>query len=212
MFDIGFSEVLLIFVLALIVLGPEKLPKVAAQVGRWIGRARGMARQFREQLEEEVNLEETRKAQSAANRTPTPEPTGAASQPSPHTASVSPTAGTPAPPSSTSAATGSPAAESDEAAICTAHRHRLARGRIPHRRLARCRIDGVCTATRTRTPRHVPRPLFPRPPDRLVGPAHRRPHQRVSVGRTRPTGLGWRGNRTRQAPSGHRQCGVCSPP
>lgn len=70
MFDIGFSEVLVIFVLALVVLGPEKLPKVAAQVGRWIGRARGMARQFREQLEEEVNLEEVRRAQSA--RTPPP--------------------------------------------------------------------------------------------------------------------------------------------
>jgi sec-independent protein translocase protein TatB len=68
MFDIGFSEVLVIFVLALVVLGPEKLPRVAAQVGRWIGRARGMARQFREQLEEEVNLEEARKAQ------PTPPP------------------------------------------------------------------------------------------------------------------------------------------
>jgi sec-independent protein translocase protein TatB len=63
MFDIGFSEVLIIFILALVVLGPEKLPKVTAQVGRWIGRARGMARQFREQLEEEVNLEEARKAQ-----------------------------------------------------------------------------------------------------------------------------------------------------
>ncbi len=72
MFDIGFSEVLLIFVLALVVLGPEKLPKVAAQVGRWIGRARGMARQFREQLEEEVNLEEARKSQAA--RTPSPPP------------------------------------------------------------------------------------------------------------------------------------------
>jgi len=70
MFDISFSEILLIFLLALIVLGPEKLPKVASQVGRWIGRARGMARQFREQLEEEVNLEEARKAQ--ANRTPPP--------------------------------------------------------------------------------------------------------------------------------------------
>ena len=44
MFDIGFSEILVIFVLALIVLGPEKLPRVAAQVGRWIGRARAMAR------------------------------------------------------------------------------------------------------------------------------------------------------------------------
>jgi sec-independent protein translocase protein TatB len=70
MFDIGFSEVVVIFVLALVVLGPEKLPKVAAQVGRWIGRARGMARQFREQLEEEVNLEETRKAQASAPRAP----------------------------------------------------------------------------------------------------------------------------------------------
>jgi Tat protein translocase TatB subunit len=66
MFDIAFSEVLIIFVLALVVLGPEKLPKVAAQVGRWIGRARGMARQFREQLEEEVNLEEARKAPHSA--------------------------------------------------------------------------------------------------------------------------------------------------
>jgi len=62
MFDIGFSEVLLIFVIALVVLGPEKLPRVASQVGRWIGRARSMARQFREQLEEEVNLEQVRKA------------------------------------------------------------------------------------------------------------------------------------------------------
>ena len=44
MFDIGFSEVLLIFVIALIVLGPEKLPRAASQVGRWVGRARTMAR------------------------------------------------------------------------------------------------------------------------------------------------------------------------
>jgi sec-independent protein translocase protein TatB len=72
MFDIAFSEVLIIFVLALVVLGPEKLPKVAAQVGRWIGRARGMARQFREQLEEEVNLEEARKAQPPATHAPAP--------------------------------------------------------------------------------------------------------------------------------------------
>jgi Tat protein translocase TatB subunit len=76
MFDIGFSEVLVIFVLALVVLGPEKLPRVAAQVGRWIGRARGMARQFREQLEEEVNLEEARKAQPppTARTPPAPMP------------------------------------------------------------------------------------------------------------------------------------------
>ena len=53
MFD--FSEILIIFALALVVLGPKKLPGAAAQIGRWLGRARAMARQFREQLEEEVN-------------------------------------------------------------------------------------------------------------------------------------------------------------
>ncbi|MBV8853305.1 MAG: twin-arginine translocase subunit TatB [Sinobacteraceae bacterium] len=68
MFDIGFSEILLIFVLALVVLGPEKLPKVASQVGRWVGRARGMARQFREQLEEEVTLEESRRTRPSGAR------------------------------------------------------------------------------------------------------------------------------------------------
>src|SRR5271163_3257266 len=66
MFDIGFSEVLLIFVIALVVLGPEKLPRAASQVGRWIGRARAVARQFKEQLEEEVNLENVRKAHKEA--------------------------------------------------------------------------------------------------------------------------------------------------
>ena len=58
MFEVGFTELLLIFAIALIVLGPQKLPKLAQQVGRWVGRARAMARQFREQLEEEAsNLE-----------------------------------------------------------------------------------------------------------------------------------------------------------
>jgi sec-independent protein translocase protein TatB len=66
MFDIGFSEVLLIFVIALVVLGPEKLPRAASQVGRWVGRARAMARQFKEQLEEEVNLENVRNAHKEA--------------------------------------------------------------------------------------------------------------------------------------------------
>jgi len=60
MFEVGFSELLVIFALALIVLGPEKLPKLAQQVGRWVGRARAMARQFRDQLEEEAHNLETK--------------------------------------------------------------------------------------------------------------------------------------------------------
>jgi len=65
MFEVGFTEILVISVLALVVLGPEKLPRVAAQIGRWVGRARTMARQFREQLEDEVQLAETNKTNKA---------------------------------------------------------------------------------------------------------------------------------------------------
>jgi sec-independent protein translocase protein TatB len=64
MFEVGFTEILVISVLALVVLGPEKLPRVAAQIGRWVGRARSMARQFREQLEEEVQVAETNKTKA----------------------------------------------------------------------------------------------------------------------------------------------------
>jgi sec-independent protein translocase protein TatB len=58
MLDFGFSEILLTSAIALVVLGPERLPKVARQVGNWVGRARLMARQLSEQLEREVNAEE----------------------------------------------------------------------------------------------------------------------------------------------------------
>jgi sec-independent protein translocase protein TatB len=60
MFEVGFTELLLIFAIALIVLGPQKLPKLAQQVGRWVGRARAMARQFKDQLEEEAHNLETK--------------------------------------------------------------------------------------------------------------------------------------------------------
>ena len=60
MFEVGFTELLLIFALSLLVLGPQKLPKLAQQVGRWVGRARAMARQFRDQLEEEAHSLETK--------------------------------------------------------------------------------------------------------------------------------------------------------
>jgi sec-independent protein translocase protein TatB len=55
MLDFGFSEILLTSAIALVVLGPERLPKVARQVGNWMGRARLMARQLSEQLEREVS-------------------------------------------------------------------------------------------------------------------------------------------------------------
>ena len=64
MLDFGFSEILLTSAIALVVLGPERLPKVARQVGNWMGRARAMARQLSEQLEREVSAEELLKEQN----------------------------------------------------------------------------------------------------------------------------------------------------
>lgn len=61
MFEVGFSELLLIMGLALLVLGPEKLPKVVTEIGRWMGRARAMARQFKDQLEMEAAESSRRK-------------------------------------------------------------------------------------------------------------------------------------------------------
>jgi sec-independent protein translocase protein TatB len=56
MFDVGFWEIVVIFMLGLLVLGPEKLPRIAAQLGRWVGRARRTATQLRYQLEREIDL------------------------------------------------------------------------------------------------------------------------------------------------------------
>jgi sec-independent protein translocase protein TatB len=74
MLDVGFSEILLTSAIALIVLGPEKLPKVARQVGNWVGRARAMARQLTEQLEREVSAEELMRQTKSAGPSKTEAP------------------------------------------------------------------------------------------------------------------------------------------
>lgn len=73
MFEVGFTEIILILGLALLVLGPEKLPGLAQKVGNWTGRARAMARQLRTQLEHEVTLEELSRTKTShsANQTET---------------------------------------------------------------------------------------------------------------------------------------------
>jgi sec-independent protein translocase protein TatB len=64
---VGSGEILVIMLIALVVLGPEKLPKLAADIGRWVGRARAMARQLRSQLDQEVHLEELRRLERDAS-------------------------------------------------------------------------------------------------------------------------------------------------
>lgn len=54
MFDVGSGELLLILVLALVVLGPERLPEVARTLGKWTGRAKAMFNNLRYELEQEA--------------------------------------------------------------------------------------------------------------------------------------------------------------
>jgi len=57
MSGIGFWELIILFLIGLIVLGPERLPRVANQLGSWLGQARRMTRVMKRQLEEELDLE-----------------------------------------------------------------------------------------------------------------------------------------------------------
>ena len=102
MLDFGFSEILLTSAIALVVLGPEKLPKVARQVGNWMGRARLMARQLSEQLEREVNAEELLKQHSKIDPPAALPPLTARSPSAPAAQSTlspaGPEAGSPVPP------------------------------------------------------------------------------------------------------------------
>ena len=61
MFDIGFSELLVIGLVALIVIGPEKLPRVARTVGHLIGRLQRYVADVKSDINREVELEELRK-------------------------------------------------------------------------------------------------------------------------------------------------------
>ena len=52
MLDIGWSELLVIGIVALLVVGPKELPSLLRTVGQWVGRARGMAREFQKSMED----------------------------------------------------------------------------------------------------------------------------------------------------------------
>jgi sec-independent protein translocase protein TatB len=61
MFDIGFSELMVIGVVALIVIGPEKLPRVARTVGHLAGRLQRYVSDVKADINREIELEELRK-------------------------------------------------------------------------------------------------------------------------------------------------------
>ena len=65
MFDVGFSEILVIAVVALIVIGPERLPKVARTLGHLFGRMQRYVNDVKADISREMELEELKKLQSS---------------------------------------------------------------------------------------------------------------------------------------------------
>ena len=61
MFDIGFAELLVIAAVALVVLGPEKLPTAVRTLGLWVGRAKRTIGGIQREISEELRMEELRR-------------------------------------------------------------------------------------------------------------------------------------------------------
>ena len=66
MFDIGWTEITVILVIAIIVIGPKELPKVLRTVGQWVARAKAMTRDFRDHVDEMVRETEIEDLQKQA--------------------------------------------------------------------------------------------------------------------------------------------------
>lgn len=68
MLDISFSELLLCFLVALVVLGPEKLPRVARGIGRWTGQAKAYMRNLSAELDRESHASDLKQQMMDARR------------------------------------------------------------------------------------------------------------------------------------------------
>jgi len=64
MFDVGFSELIVIGIVALVVIGPERLPKVARTAGHLLGRLQRYVNDVKADINREMQLDELRKLQS----------------------------------------------------------------------------------------------------------------------------------------------------
>lgn len=68
MFDIGFFELCLLSLVALLVLGPERLPRAARTVGALVRRARQMVTGVRDQIDRELSVEDFRREMDEQRR------------------------------------------------------------------------------------------------------------------------------------------------
>ncbi|WP_018876771.1 MULTISPECIES: Sec-independent protein translocase protein TatB [unclassified Thioalkalivibrio] len=68
MFDIGFWEIIIIVLVALLVVGPERLPGLAREIGRWVGKTRRFVHSVRSDFEQELQTDELRKMLKSQDR------------------------------------------------------------------------------------------------------------------------------------------------
>ncbi len=62
MFEVGFSEIVMVALVALLVIGPEKLPKVARMAGFWVAKSKRMVVSVKQEIHEEFQAEELRQS------------------------------------------------------------------------------------------------------------------------------------------------------
>lgn len=74
MFDIGWSEILIVMVVVLVVMGPRELPEMLHHIGRWLGRARGLAGELQRHVDEIVRTAELDEAKKQAHQISTISP------------------------------------------------------------------------------------------------------------------------------------------
>jgi Tat protein translocase TatB subunit len=74
MFDVSFWELCVVGVIALLVLGPEKLPKAARTAGHWIGKARRTFAEIQAEIEHELELEDLKRLNQSVQSSNLPQP------------------------------------------------------------------------------------------------------------------------------------------
>ena len=83
MFDVGFWELVLVFILGLFVLGPERLPRVARTVGQWVAQARSVATRFQREVEREIAMQDLQARYERERAKNPPPPAGSEAAPAP---------------------------------------------------------------------------------------------------------------------------------
>jgi sec-independent protein translocase protein TatB len=69
MFDFGFTEMMIIAVIGLVVIGPERLPKVAKQAGQWLGKLRRYVDDVKSDINRQMELQELKNLQAEMTET-----------------------------------------------------------------------------------------------------------------------------------------------